>query len=468
MTKKHFDYHSGNSAHELFQNLPLSLARRLGARVSALARPYGLTYINEKGKTLNITLTLRPRLIHAKILKALWHSLRILDGAFEKVGSLYHQNPRARELFPFEPRERDWIALMRNPGYRPGRIASRWDANTTFGDREWKEGFCFFEVNGVGIGGIWYGPACADVSMKIIVPELKKLDPRFSARPTQDMRLLLLNLLLAQRKKIGRTRGAMALIIEEACGGNFVEFERLAHLYTKMGRPTVVAEPTDVRLKGNELFAKGKKIDVVYRDTTLSEICDLQAKGHNVEALREAFRQGRMISSLEGEFDHKSVFEVFTSPRYADAFSRKERELFKRHILWTRLLRETHTTDPKGKSVDLIPFVLKNQSRLVLKPNRLFGGKGVLFGQAAKRAEWHKKIETALKERGGWVIQQLGEVRKKRFFRPQGKGVRENDLYVVSGFFATEKGLGIVGRMSERKIVNVAREGGLTPILLVK
>ncbi|MBI4372958.1 MAG: hypothetical protein HY585_04455, partial [Candidatus Omnitrophica bacterium] len=46
--------------------------------------------------------------------------------------------------------------------------------------------------------------------------------------------------------------------------------------------------------------------------------------------------------------------------------------------------------------------------------------------------------------------------------------VREKNYYVVSGFFATEKGLGMVGRMSERTVVNVARRGGLTPILAIK
>lgn len=460
-------YQAGNSAHRLFQRLPPSLIRKLGERISKLALSHGLTYVNEKGRTMIITLTLRPRLIHKKKMKVLWQTIRILDGAFRKVASLYFQNPRVQELFPFEPREQDWISMMEDPGYQPGQIASRWDANTTFGEEEWKEGFSFFEVNGVGIGGIWYGPACADVSMKTVVPELKKLDSHFSVCPTPDMRPLLLNLLLRQGQRLGRKRGVIALVIEKASGGNFIEFERLAKLYSKWGYPTIVAEPTEIHLKKEELSAKGKRIDLVYRDTTLLELCHLEETGHNLRALREGFRRGQVISSLEGEFDHKSVFELFTSPEYAKCFDRKESELFRRHILWTRLLRETRTTDPQGKSVDLVPFILKNQSHFVLKPNRLYGGKGVLFGEGVKRREWERKIEAALEEPGAWVVQQLGKVRKKRFCRP-GRKIEEKELYVVSGFFATEKGLGVVGRMSERKIVNVARQGGLTPILLIK
>jgi len=175
-----------------------------------------------------------------------------------------------------------------------------------------------------------------------------------------------------------------------------------------------------------------------------------------------------VISSLEGEFDHKSVFEVFTNPEYAAAFTKKERDLFKRYVLWTRLVSERNTTNPQGKTVDLIPFTLKHQNNLVLKPNRLYGGKGIVFGCEVNRTSWQKKIETALKEPGDWVIQQLGKLRKKSFFSPLNRKARQKNYYVVSGFFATEKGLGMVGRMSEKTIVNVARRGGLTPILLMK
>lgn len=468
MRRQKLDYHSRNSAHDLFCRLPKATIKRLGREVLRLAPSYGLTYVDDGGKTEIITLTLRPRIIPEKMRDALARTLQILDGAFRKTAVLYFQNPSLAELFPFSPREREWISLLQDPSYKPGRIVSRWDANTTFGAQDWREGFSFFEVNGVGVGGLWYGQACAEVALKVVVPELRKLDPLFRPFSNQDMRRLLLGTLLAQRKKLGRTRGAMAFMMEKASGSNFIEFERLAKFFGKLGYPSLVTEPTDFRLKGNELIARGEKIDVLYRDTTLSEICLLEEKGHDMEALRLAFLRGQVISPLEGEFDHKSVFEVFTDPEFSSLFTPKERELFKRYILWTRLLGERKTTDPKGKVVDLIPSVLKNQSQLVLKPNRLYGGKGVAFGKDLSRSAWGGKIEAALREPGDWVIQRLGQFRMKRFFRPDEKGVREKDLYVVSGFFATEKGMGIVGRMSEKTVVNVARRGGLTPILLIK
>jgi len=306
------------------------------------------------------------------------------------------------------------------------------------------------------------------VALETVIPELRKLDPSFRPVLGHDMRRLLLGLLAAQRKKLGRTKGVLALAMEKASGSNYEEFLRLARLFTRLGQRSIVVEPTDFVLKKGDVYAKGKPVDLIYRDTTLVELCAFEERGHSMTALGQAFRRGQVVSSLEGEFDHKSAFELFTQPDYARAFTSKERELFRRHILWTRLLTERRTTDPSGRKIDLLPFVLRNQGRLVLKPNRLYGGKGVVFGRDLKQSAWERKIEAVLKETGDWVIQKIGELRSKRFFRRGRDGVCERDLYVVSGFFATEQGLGIVGRMSERKVVNVARRGGLTPVLLVK
>ncbi|MBI3999060.1 MAG: hypothetical protein HY351_00445 [Candidatus Omnitrophica bacterium] len=468
LKKSNYNYRTANSVQKLFCELPKSTIQKLARRVKTLAASHGLTYTDDEGKTAVINLTLRPRLIHASLEKALWKVIRALDGAFYKIAPLYFKVPSFYELFPFGSSEREWLAYLQEASYVPGRMATRWDANTAFSEQDWKEGFSFFEVNGVGVGGMWYGPQAGEVALKTVVPELQKMDPGFRPFPNKNMGLLLLELINSQRKKIRRTRGVIALVMEKASGSNFVEFERLAKLYIHLGFPAIVIEPTDPYLKNSELFAQDKQIDIIYRDATLSELCLLEEKGYDLNALRKGFMRGQIVSSLEGEFDHKSAFEVFTSPEYAKFFTLSERSVFKRHILWTRLLNERKTSDPKGRSVDLIPFVLKNQDHLVLKPNRLYGGKGIIFGREVDGKKWSNKIEACLEESGDWVIQKLGQLRAKNFFSPDGEKVRKKNYYVVSGFFATEKGLGMVGRMSERMIVNVARRGGLTPILLIR
>jgi hypothetical protein len=41
------------------------------------------------------------------------------------------------------------------------------------------------------------------------------------------------------------------------------------------------------------------------------------------------------------------------------------------------------------------------------------------------------------------------------------------ELYVVCGFMATERGLGMLGRASKRRVVNVGQKGGLTGLAIV-
>ena len=214
MAKGHgYNYHQGNSVQKLFRELPERTVRNLARKMDRLAVTHGLTYTDERGKTAVINLTLRPRIIYASIEQPLWRTIQALDRAFQKVASLYFQIPSLYELFPFSECEREWLELMQLPGYLPGRLATRWDANTTFADQEWEEGFCFFEVNGVGVGGMWYGPQAAEIALKTVVPELRKRDPKFRPCRNPSMSLLLLDLIQSQRKRLNRRRSVIALIM---------------------------------------------------------------------------------------------------------------------------------------------------------------------------------------------------------------------------------------------------------------
>jgi len=86
---KQRNYLERNSVHELFCSLPKRTIQTLAREVGRLALKNGLTYMDEKGKTESITLTLRPRLIHTRKRDGLWRDIRTLDGAFRKIASLY-------------------------------------------------------------------------------------------------------------------------------------------------------------------------------------------------------------------------------------------------------------------------------------------------------------------------------------------------------------------------------------------
>lgn len=464
----HFDYRRSNSIEDLLMKLPRRTLKELIARVRRASPKAGLTYIDEEGKVDIIPLTLRPRLVSPPVFREIQHIILTLNCSFEKLAFLYRDVPQARPIFTFTERENSWVEDIL-PHLDPRRtcLVSRWDANTGFGTQDWRESFCFFEVNGVGIGGLWYASAAADMILRFVMPELHKVDGDLKVKKFKDLYRILFESLTAHRRRLGRTKGILVLMMDKAEGTNYVEFERLAKLYSSWGVKTKLAGPAELEVKAGELYLHGAKVDLVYRDTQLSEFCTFEEKGHDLEAVRHGFRKGQLVSTFEGEFDHKSAFEVFTDPEFYRYFSAREIRLFKRYILWTRLVREIKTVDPKGRAADLPAYMFKHQSTLVLKPNRSFGGKGIVFGEKMTRAAWQRKIEKIIRQGEDWVVQEVGQIRTKRFLNPRKSEPRETELYIASGFFAAKSGLGIVGRVARDPIVNVARGGGLSPILLV-
>ena len=124
-------------------------------------------------------------------------------------------------------------------------------------------------------------------------------------------------------------------------------------------------------------------------------------------------------------------------------------------------------TDATGRRVDLVPFIRRNRRTLVLKPNTLFGGEGVVIGQTVSQCEWETHLATALHGRERYVVQQLAIIRQETSPRLERGSVQWSHRHVVSGFFFNSSGMGLIGRFSGSPVVNVSRGGGLLPAFLV-
>lgn len=466
------DYRLSNSIYKLFLELGPRKTQALQDQVIALCNKKAFTYEDKKGRANVIPLMLRPRLLGRGQRDRLWAICQIMNHAFEKAARHYLADPKVREIFPFEEDEKKWIVDSLTSGKvanGPSAIFSRWDANTSFHGRTWHEDFCFFENNGVGVGGVWYCPVGEEILLETVIPALRKMDPALSLEKNHDARYLLMNFLVKHGKAIGRENPRIGLMIDRAEYQNYIEFVRLAHFFGRKGAEAVVVDPRSLELGGGEIYFGGKKLDIIYRDTTVQEFDRMEKSGADLTPLRHAFVENQVVSSIGGEFDHKSLFEFFTSPEFRKYFSRAEQGFLAKHVLWTRMIRETRTEGPDGKEIDLVSFTQKNRARLVIKPNRLFGGEGVLIGNQTSRKQWENALEEGLRKPGDKVVQAHGTVYKKRFpVLKNGRLCLSDQYYVNTGFIATPDGLGILGRVSKRKVVNVARKGGISAILVRK
>ncbi|MDE3088585.1 MAG: hypothetical protein KGJ80_04285, partial [Chloroflexota bacterium] len=227
------------------------------------------------------------------------------------------------------------------------------------------------------------------------------------------------------------------------------------------------ADPAELVLRSNEVYYEGHLIDVAYRDYEVRELAEMERKGENMRAIKHLFKQNQMVSSMAGDFDHKSCFEVFTDSRFLQYFSVDERNIFRHHVLWTRTLREARTTDPHNEIIDLADYVRKNREILVIKPNRSYGGTSVLIGPSVTDGEWADAIELALKEPGGWVVQRLAKISVYEFPVLADDGsVQAAPFYVVIGLAPTKYGVAVLGRASQKQVVNVAQRGGMLAVLV--
>jgi uncharacterized circularly permuted ATP-grasp superfamily protein len=103
-----------------------------------------------------------------------------------------------------------------------------------------------------------------------------------------------------------------------------------------------------------------------------------------------------------------------------------------------------------------------------MKPNREYGGLGVTIGPEISQAHWEAMLNEAAAQPFTYVVQRYAPVRSRSFpmLQPDGT-VAPEDFYLTCGFVVTAKDIGLVGRSSRRSVVNVAKQGGLTTVLMI-
>src|SRR5204862_7623234 len=116
----------------------------------------------------------------------------------------------------------------------------------------------------------------------------------------------------------------------------------------------------------------------------------------------------------------------------------EEWQVTRRHVLWTRLASERRTLSPTGERVDLLEYVRKERESLVLKPNRSYGGEGVLVGPATTQGAWESALDRVLVDDERWVVQQVAPIPVKSFhLLDENDRLQVEPFYIVMGFAPT-------------------------------
>jgi hypothetical protein len=400
------------------------------------------------------------------------HSVSLtMLGALKRLPDLYFEDAEVREVLRLGPEEEAWLREFWTPTQRENNpVFGRLDAVADFISPMWKDSLRFLEPNLSCVGGLHLVPAGERLVADLVLPLLRELDDGLRLEVGTDIRELLMQEVLDHLQAVGRPARSLCFVeFLSAAGTGPDEQGSLAeYFHDRYGLKVLHADPSELSLRDGEVYCQGVPVDLVYRDYEVRDLLAIQREGANVEALRELFRQNRVVSSIGAEVDQKSCWEVLTDLRLTQRhFSAEERQVFRRHVLWTRLLADRRTLLPDGQTGSLLEYVHRERETLVLKPNRSYGGKGVVLGHLLAQGEWEAAVGQALADGDRWVVQQLASIPVSVFPVLAADGtVYVEPFYVVLGFAATRYGLAIVGRASQKQVVNVAQRGGVCAVML--
>jgi len=386
-----------------------------------------------------------------------------------RILSHYFEDDNLQAVLPLRESEIKWLQASCTDGIpRPQTIFERFDTNLGPHPETQLKDFQVIEFNGVGVGCVYLMPAATELLQDQLFPRLKGALPDLSLNAAADYRQLLLQELQTHCRAIERPGCRVGLIERrETVAGGCDEFTRIGAFFGEKGIATVVGDPREIEQKGEVLSLKGEPVDVLYRDFQLEEVVSIKTHGGSVEGIESAFAKNQVVSTVFGEFDHKSLCELLSNPEFASYFTPQELRAARKHFPWTRLILDRKTADPEGKEVDLIAHIRENKDRLVLKPNRGYGGEGVVVGSAVSASAWEEALGKAVEKPRSWVVQEQVTISTAPMIVLEEKGrPKVEQRYVTLGVTATSRGVSFVGRCSAQPVVNISQGGGLVPVFL--
>lgn len=461
---------------QVFYAMPPRVLVELDRRMTEEAFKRSLIYVRD-GQPEAIRVMLRPTGIMPDQLAYLHIISLTLINALKRLPDLYIQDFAVRAAVPLTPPEEKWLWDYWGPAQREANpVIGRLDAVIDFTSPMWKDSLRFMEPNLSGVGGLHLIPVCEQMLADVVMPVVQSYAAGVTLEAGQDLRELFLQEVLDHLDAIGHAGRNVCFVEPKYAGDGPEEQSALAVYYREQHGLTILhADPAELHMRGGEVFYEDQCVDIAYRDYEVRDLLELEdEEGLDIQPFRALFKGNRIISSLAGEFDHKSCWEILTDPQFTQKyFTADERQVFRRHVLWTRLLADRRTTLPDGETSSLLEYARRDQELLVLKPNRSYGGDRVIIGPSTSPADWEAALQEAVTsaESGEeqWVVQRLARIPVSEFPVVSSDGTVDIEpFYVVMGLAPTKYGLAILGRASQKQVVNVAQRGGMCGVLVGK
>jgi len=203
--------------HALYRLAPGDLAELIeDLRVGALN--HHVVYLHE-GEVEPIRILPAPLTVLPEQLAYVHRITLAVQGALERLPSLYLHDFTVREILRLPDAEEAWLRDCWGPSQEAHNpVFGRLDALVDFTSPMWKDTLRFVEPNMTGIGGLHMVPVCERLLADIVVPVLRDGDAGLDLTVGQDMRELLVRMLLKHAAAIGA--GPHLCFVEPKYAGN--------------------------------------------------------------------------------------------------------------------------------------------------------------------------------------------------------------------------------------------------------
>lgn len=407
---------------------------------------------------------LRPRFLTPRQYAYIQQSCRTLAHALVRLREACVADPMLRAQLDLTAEE-ERLALV-DPGFSEPSPSLRLDS--FWSEHAWH----FVECNGESPAAIAYTDVLTDVLLDL--PAVHKFQERYTLQPLYS-RDRFFQEVLTQYAQFRKNRGTHEFperpriaIIDWVGVPTSTEFDLFKEYFEGKGLECIITTPEALEWRGGRLRVGDFVIDLAYKRVLTSELLE---KPDVAKPLIAAYVAGRVMvmNAFRAKFLHKKLsLALLHDDAYAYLYTPEQREVILRHIPWTRKVREQHTTYGTG-TIDLVPFILENRHRLVLKPNDEYGGKGVVIGWTVDQAEWEATLAEALA--ASFAVQEAVVLEKEPYpFIADDGSIVVADLAADTDpyLFGTDCE-GILTRLSSQALLNVtAGTGTVTASMLVE
>jgi hypothetical protein len=402
---------------------------------------------------------LRPHFVTEEDFARVTRVCETVWGAIEKVKDAAIADETLVGELGLTDIERELVRI--DPGYRAVSPTARLDSFLTGG------AYSFVELNGESPAGIAYADAAYEIFSSL--PVMRRFAERYSLRRFEGRPLLLETLLAAYREFAGSgasDKPSIAIVDLKGLPTQ-KEFELFREYFESAGHRSVICSPDELEFSGGRLRCGDFRVDIVYKRLLVNEYLPIMREQ---PALLEACRARAvcMVNSFRSKLIHKkALFAVLTDERHAHLFSADEQEAIRRHVPWTRKVREGKT-QKDGETVDLVEFISANSRRLVLKPNDDYGGHGIYIGWSNDQIAWDEALRSALAN-GDYLVQERVPTARETFpaLAEDGSVFFAEQLVDLDPLLFHGKVGSAFTRLSFTELANVSSGGGMVPTYVI-